>query len=280
MKKLIIATTAFVLLTGLVRGVEERIERIASEIDATVGVAAIHVETGRKVGVRHEERFPMGSVNKFPAAIAFLRKVDAKLYSLGDDVTIQPAEFAEGYSPIRVRARGQAVTMELGELLEAMIRQNDNTAANVLRRLSGGAQEVEVTFRELGLDDTDTTTPAQMVALLERFHSGKVGLSAASQARLVSLMTTTVGGQRRIRAGTPSGASVANQTGTLPGAANDVGIITSPNGRDHVAIAVFTRGGGNRSTLTQRERAVASITRAVYRDLVEWPSGKAASGGR
>ena len=46
-------------------------------------------------------------------------------------------------------------------------------------------------------------------------------------------------------------------------------IITSPDGRHHVLIVVFTKGGKT-STMSQRERAVASITRTVYRDFVGW----------
>ena len=83
------------------------------------------------------------------------------------------------------------------------------------------------------------------------------------------IMSRSQAGGRRIKAGAPASASVAGRTGTMPGTVNDVGIITSPNGRDHVLMVVFTKGGKT-STMNQRERAVADITRAVYRDLVGW----------
>ena len=303
MRKLTIAVAAFVLTTGLVRSLQERIDRITSEIDSTIGVAAVHVESGRRIGVRENERFPMGSVNKFPIAVAFLRDLQARPRSLSDEITIQPSEFAPNHSPIRVRANGEPVTLTLREVLEATVRDSDNTAADALLRLAGGADgvtrtlasagvtgiDISRTKRQLGADldqpggadrlltdERDTTTPAAMLAFLERFHARRLGLSAENHELLVRLMTATDSGQRRIQAGAPVGSAVAHKTGTLPGTVNDVGVITSPNGRDHVLIAVFTKGGRT-STLTQRERAVASITRAVYRDFVGWPEPAAAA---
>jgi beta-lactamase class A len=216
---------------------------------------------------------------------------------LSDEITIEPSEFAPNHSPTRVRANGKAVTLTAREVLEATVRESDNTAADALLRLAGGPAAVTRTLSSAGVtgidisrtkkqlgadlerpggaealvtDGRDTTTPAAMLALLERFYSRKLGLSAESHELLVHLMTTTETGQRRIQAGAPAGSAVTHKTGTLPGTVNDVGVITSPNGKDHVLIAVFTKGG-RASTLSQRERAVASITRAIYRDFIGWP---------
>jgi beta-lactamase class A len=56
---------------------EQRITAIAAKAPATFGVAALDLETGRRVALRGDERFPMGSVFKFPVALAFLHRVDA-----------------------------------------------------------------------------------------------------------------------------------------------------------------------------------------------------------
>lgn len=271
----VMTAVAFLLLTGFIRGVEDRIDRIASEIDSTVGVAALHVESGRRAAVRAGERFPLGSVNKFPIAIAFMREIDTGRRSLSDEVTIHPSEFAPNHSPIRVRANGRPVTITLREAVETMMRDSDNTAAGLLLRLSGGSAGVARVLNQLGLSDidTDTGTPAAVLALLEKFHARQDGLTRESHELLMSLMADSATGERRIRAGAPAGAIVAHKTGTMPGTVNDVGIITSPDGRQHVLIAVFTKGGRT-STLTQRERAVSTITRAVYREFVRGPLPK------
>lgn len=45
----------------------------------------------------------------------------------------------------------------------------------------------------------------------------------------------------RIASSLPYGAIVAHKTGTMPGVFNDVGIITSADGKHHIAIAIFTK---------------------------------------
>jgi len=152
------------------------------------------------------------------------------------------------------------VKMRVGRLLEMMLGESDNTAAGVILKLAGGPGAVE---------DRVTTTPAEMLSVLEQFYRGQDGLSKTSHDRLMRIMTRSQTGGRRIKAGAPARAVVAGKTGTLPGTVNDVALITSPNGRDHVLIVVFTKGGRS-STLNQRERAVAEITREVYRDLIGW----------
>jgi len=238
-----------------VESLESLIARIAGEIDATVGVAALHVESGRRVSLRGDEPFPMGSVNKLPIAIAFLRQVDLGKVSLSREVTIQPAQFASGHSPLRDSARGKAVTLTLNRALDLMLGQSDSTASDLLERLAG-VEGVE-----------DTTTPDAMLAVLERFYARKDGLSKSSHDLAMKIMTRTPAGEHRIRAGAPADASVAHKTGTTRGLLNDVGIITSPNGKNHLLLAVFTKGG-REATTTQRERTISTITREIYQGLI------------
>ena len=50
--------------------------------------------------------------------------------------------------------------------------------------------------------------------------------------------------------------------GKLSACTNDVGIVTLPGGRGHLAVAVFVRGSDR--DLATRERAIAQIARAAY----------------
>src|SRR4051812_36072013 len=54
--------------------VEERLERIAARGGGRVGVAAIHLETGRRISLHGGERFPMASVYKLPIALQLLHR--------------------------------------------------------------------------------------------------------------------------------------------------------------------------------------------------------------
>jgi len=118
--------------------------------DAVIGVAAIHVESGRRVSVRGTERFPMGSVYKFPIALTVLRRADTGTLSLKQVVTIEPKDFAPGWSPLRDQANGQPIVLTVGELLRHMVSISDNTASDALLRVVGGQYAVSTRMAELG----------------------------------------------------------------------------------------------------------------------------------
>jgi len=262
--------------------------------DAVIGVSAIHLESGRRLSVRNTERFPMGSVYKFPIALAVLRRVDAGTLSLRQVVTIEPEDFSPGHSPLRDEAHGRPIVLTVRELLRHMVSMSDNTASDALLQLIGGPSSVNVRLAELGIgnirvdrsekqmahdilktpggveryavDARDTATPDAMADLLVAFWKKRDGLSKSSHDLLVHWMTDTPTGKRRIKAGVPTGATVAHKTGTMPGTVNDVAIVVSPDGKHHLAIAIFTRGS-KRDITSEAEDDIAAIARKVYAAL-------------
>jgi beta-lactamase class A len=269
---------------------QERIAAIVAKTPATVGIAALDVESGRRFALRGDERFPMGSVFKFPLALAFLERVDRGEYSLDAKITIPPSQFAAGWSPIRDRAHGKAVTLTYREVVAAALRDSDNTAADVLLAKLGGGAVVTQKLRSLGVtamrvdrsekqmavdlkqrggvekyaaDVRDTCTPNAALELLRRFARAEDGLSPASHAFALQMMTDSTTGPKRIKALLPKGTSVAHKTGTMPGTANDIAIITSADGKRHVLLAIFTKAA-TVETLDARERAVAEIAKALF----------------
>ncbi len=131
----------------------QRIEAIASRIPGRVGVAALHLESGRQVSVNGDVPFPMASVFKLPLAVVVLQRVDRGAFALASEVTIEPDEYAPYHSPLAERAGGRPVTLTIARLLEAMLVESDNTAADVLLRLVGGPQAVTREVRDLGITD-------------------------------------------------------------------------------------------------------------------------------
>lgn len=109
-------------------------------------------------------------------------------------------------------------------------------------------------------DPRDTSTPEAMVQLLLRIHSGKA-MSATSTKTLIGIMERCRTGGNRLKGLLPSDTVIAHKTGTLSSVANDVGIITLPNGRQF-AIAVFVKGD-TRGTTTQ-DKVIADIARVAY----------------
>lgn len=255
--------------------------------DAVIGVTAIHLESGRRVSVRGSERFPMGSVYKFPIALAVLRRVETGTLSLAQELTIEPKDFSPGHSPLRDEAHGQPVTLSVRELLRQMVSISDNTASDALLKLVGGPVAVQTRMAELGVggirinrseremardlrapggveryavDVRDTATPEEMANLLIAFWRGRDGLSKAHHDLLVHWMTVTPTGARRFKRAMPSTATVVHKTGTMPGTVNDAGIVI--DGDDTVVLVVFTKRGTSQEQL--READLAAAARAAF----------------
>ena len=260
--------------------------------DAVIGVAAINVTSGRRFSVRGRERFPMGSVYKLPIALTVLHLADQGRISLRQERTIEPKDFAPGWSPLRDQANGQPVTLTVAELLRHMVSISDNTASDALLRLAGGPRVVSTRMAELGvggirvdrsetqiaadlakpegkenyaIDIRDTATPEDMAALLFAFWRGRDGLSDASHALLLKWMTDSPTGTNRIRAGVPAGSVVIHKTGTMPGTTNDAAIVTAADGTNAVVIVIFSKAANAKDE--DCERDLAAIAERVYEEL-------------
>ncbi|MEA2342216.1 MAG: beta-lactamase class [Thermoanaerobaculia bacterium] len=266
---------------------QSQIATIAAQTDATVGVTAIDLESGRRVSIHGSDHFPMASVFKFPVALVVLQRVDAGEFKLDDAITIQPSQFSRGHSPLRDSANGKPVTATVRHLVELMVVESDNTAVDYfIRRLGGPAitarihalggagvrvdrpeNDIAEAIQAKGIpayvrDPRDTATPDGMAALLAAFANRKDGLKAANHDLLLGFMTNSHN-PVRLASALPSGAVVAHKTGTMPGVFNDVGIITSADSKHHIAIAVFTKKPSNQNEDVAL-RVVGQIARAVY----------------
>lgn len=262
--------------------------------DATIGVTAIHLETGERVSTRGAEHFPMGSVYKFPIALTVLRRVDAGTLSLTQKVTIEPDDFAGGWSPIRDAANGKAVTHTIAELLEAMVMMSDNTASDILLELTGGPGAVSTRMAELGAarvrvdrsekqilaelnkpgyeerygsDVRDSATPDAMADLLVTFWKGRDGLSRASHDLLAKWMLESPTGERKLRTALPGGWTLAHKSGQMPRTSNDVGVLISPDGKQHIAIALFSKNAVDDVKIVDAD--LVAVTRAVLARLAK-----------
>jgi len=116
-------------------------------------------------------------------------------------------------------------------------------------------------------DPRDTATPLGIAELFVKIHKHQAGLSADSEKLLLEALATSGSGPDRLRAGVPEGSTVAHKTGTMPGSINDAGIITSPDGKHHIAIAVFTKH--SRGPEKDGAKVVAAIAKTVWEQLTQ-----------
>lgn len=109
-------------------------------------------------------------------------------------------------------------------------------------------------------DPRDSSTPEAMVDLLLAIESGKA-LSPASTKELIAIMERCITGEKRLKGLLPTGTVVAHKTGTLMSIANDVGLVTLPDG-SRFAIAVFVKG--DTKGVDTQERVIAELARTAY----------------
>ena len=269
----------------------DRWRQIAADTDGTVGAAALHLGSGRHVSMHGDERFPLASVCKLPAAMHILALVDEGRLSRGAEIEVVKQDVTLSNSEVGHRWPRQR-RFPLDELLFLMVAKSDNTAVETLYRIGGGAAaitarlsgwhldgiRIDRTEKQCGrdaaasmprfiADPRDTGTPDGTVQLLKRLFQREL-LAAPSTARLVEIMEATTTGPGRIKGLLPAGVVVAHKTGTtgtagrLNGSTNDVGVIALPKGAGQLALAVYVKGSTR--DLAAREAIIARIAKAAF----------------
>jgi beta-lactamase class A len=282
---------------GRTAALEAELARIASESDGTVAISVVHVESGERVGLRSGEALPMASVYKLPISIAAMAQVQSGALKRSTAIRIDPDDYRRGHSPLADRMKGRPTTITVREAIEMILVDSDNTASDALLRSVGGPERVMAELRRLGvagvdvsrserelgsaLDDAkdendaaaarsrfladrrDVASADALADLLVRLYRGEL-LDESGTRFVLETMGRCRTGLHRLRAGIPAGVPLAHKTGTWGaiGTVNDVGIVTLPDGRGHLAIAVLV-SASTRGTEAD-ERTVAAVGRAVY----------------
>ena len=109
-------------------------------------------------------------------------------------------------------------------------------------------------------DPRDTGTTTAMAQLLAKVWKGEV-LSDNSTAVLKGIMTRTTTGAGRLKGMLPPRTAVAHKTGTVGDVINDVGVISLPDGKGEVIVAVLMESTADTAT---RERTIANLARAAH----------------
>lgn len=193
-----------------------------------LGVTLLDTASGRRIGHRQDERFPMCSTFKFVLCAAVLRQVDAGRLDLDKRVPMRAEDLID-HAPVTRRHIGKDLTVR--DLCRATMITSDNPAANLLLGVVGGPPAVTRFLREHGDavtrndrlepemnrfapgDPRDTTSPAAMAASLQRFLLGQV-LAPASRQQLADWLIDNETGDERLRAGLGSTWRVGDKTGS------------------------------------------------------------------
>ncbi|MEP7214231.1 MAG: serine hydrolase [Acidobacteriota bacterium] len=215
------------------RNLESQIAAIAEGSGGKVGVGAVLVETGDSAWLNREGHFVSQSVYKLPIAMAVMKMVSDGRVRIDQDVTITPDDFVRRgfHSPIR-NVNPSGTIMPVGEIVRYSLSESDGTASDVLLELAGGPTAVQNYLRTFGITDfivadsekliskdwetqyRNWATPQASIDLLRSVHEGTDGLNEWTTSFLLSTMTFSETGGRRLKRGLPEGATIAHKTGT------------------------------------------------------------------
>ncbi len=241
---------------GLQPLIDEFVRALPADF-GTIGIAIKNLRTGETGSHNANRVFEAASLYKLGVMLALFEAVEAGDVDLDSPITIP--EWAVNASDWSVYYAGDVVVG--WEALDAMITLSDNPTALVFMQMLG-VDRINRVLEAYGLESTHvdwwepTTTPADVMKLLELMEAGRAVSPAASARMRATLLRQR--DDRRIPAGLPPGTPVAHKTGTLPGVAHDAGIIYLPAGP--VVLVAMTE---DLSDYLAGEAAISELARLV-----------------
>lgn len=238
----------------------KRVADLEARLGGRLGVY-VSDATGRVlIAHRDGERFPMCSTFKFLLGAAALKRAEQGTIKLDQVLPFTKADLLS-YAPVTTANVGKG-GMSLHDLCAAAVTVSDNTAANVIIKAIGGPAAVTAFARSIGDNDTqldrmepdlnsaipgdprDTTTPRAIGEDVRRILAGDA-LSPASLQMLEGWMTSSKTGLKRLRAGLPSGWTVADKTGSGANNTGNVVALLRPPGKPPMFAAVYITGASD-----------------------------------
>lgn len=161
----IATTTARAVSDPALQAIEREMARLAKVSGGVVGVAAIHLETGKRVSMNGSERFPMASTFKIPIAVQLLTRIDKGEVKLDQMIDIKQSDLHPGSGTIADLFNKGGLALSVRNLMELMLLISDNSATDVLLRAAGGAEAVTARMRALGIEGINVNrSTAQLIA--------------------------------------------------------------------------------------------------------------------
>lgn len=165
MKRILLSTVALCLLVFVQPArsaepvLERELARLAEVSGGTMGVAVIHLESGRSAFLNADDTFPMASTYKVPIATQLLTLVDDGRLSLSKMIDINPAHLSPGSGTISTLLDDPGVSISLHNLLELMLLISDNSATDIILAEVGGGKAVTNRMQTLDLDGIRVDRP-------------------------------------------------------------------------------------------------------------------------
>ncbi|HEK85869.1 MAG: serine hydrolase [Candidatus Saccharicenans sp.] len=233
------------------RNILKRISTFRGE----AGITVKDLKTGWTFLHNEDQPFPAASLVKIPVMVACFKAAQDGLIDLEAGYVLQRKDKTGGSGLLRRMRSGRVFTFR--ELVDYMVTESDNTAANILIDKLG-FDYINRVFREIGLKKTvlnrkmidfnardqgmeNYTTAAEITSLLEKIYYGQCFNQEISQKCLEVLKRQKI--NDRLPRYLPKGVIVAHKTGLEKEVCHDAGIVFTPYGDYIITVLVHTWGG-------------------------------------
>lgn len=243
-----------------------------------LGVTVLDTASGRRIGHRQDERFPLCSTFKTVLAATVLDQSRRVPGLLDRRVPVREADLLS-HAPVARRHAGKDLTVR--DLCRATIITSDNTAANLLFDVVGGPPAVTAFLRAQGDsvtrsdrlepelnsfaegDPRDTTTTAAMAATLQRLVLGDA-LAPGARQQLADWLIDNETGDACLRAGLGARWRVGDKTGSNgEDARNDTAVLWPMGGGAPWVITAYLQAADISND--QRASVLAQVGRIADR---------------
>jgi beta-lactamase class A len=178
----------------------ERVNAIAERMHGPVGVATIDLTSGRVFVFNGDVEFPTASTIKIAIMSEVFRQARGRQIQPDRETSVTPDQAAGGDGKLDDRLKRGPVKLTVRELVERMIVDSDNTAANRCIAMVG-MDRVNALFEQRRMratrlrrvmmdtaaasrDDENTTSPLEMARLTEDLYRGKLGDAESTRETL------------------------------------------------------------------------------------------------
>lgn len=200
------------------------------------------LKRGRKININEKKLFPSASIVKIPImAACFLAYTEAKI-NLEKRIILKNRFKVLGSGKLRELPEGAPV--KIRDLIEMMVAESDNTAANMLIDLLG-EDYLNTAFKRMGLNNTNIVrrmmdfksrrngrenfiNASDLSLLLEKIYQGKLLNKDVSRECLNILKKQKM--RDRIPARLPPSTIIAHKTGLERNICHDAGIVFTGKG--------------------------------------------------
>ena len=121
---------------------KKELSRLADLSGGKMGIGVIHLETGRKIFINNNTRYPLASTYKVPIAVQLLKRVEKGEINLTDMTNVQPKDQHPGSGILSVLFVAPGIELSLRNQLELMMIISDNSATDICLSAAGGANQV------------------------------------------------------------------------------------------------------------------------------------------